>query len=308
MPEIPSLNEPAEYVAWRDRKIAGYPRSVGELIVEVRDPRHLDRLELGAIADRLRRANMAVYASACGGLEEKEIPRALGRQFGLDRLDPNWLADDDGVSSIAARDGEARAEFIPYTNRAIRWHTDGYYNPADRCIRAFVLHCVCSAAVGGESVLLDHEMAYLMLRDENPDWVRALMRPDAMTIPERIDAGAVARAARTAPVFSLDAGGVLHMRYTARTISIGWVDDADTAGAVGRLAQWFTGETPHALRVRLEPGMGVICNNVLHARTAFTDTPQHPRLLYRARYYDRAGSISTNKPEADPPRHGIRNA
>jgi hypothetical protein len=33
--------------------------------------------------------------------------------------------------------------------------------------------------------------------------------------------------------------------------------------------------------------MGVICNNVLHARTAFRDDPSRPRLLYRARYYDR---------------------
>jgi alpha-ketoglutarate-dependent taurine dioxygenase len=230
---------------------------------------------------------MAVYASACGELEDKEIARALGLQFGLERLDPNWLADDDGVSSIAAREGGAHGEFIPYTDRAIRWHTDGYYNPQERCIRAFVLHCVRSAADGGESLLLDHEIAYLMLRDENPDWVRALMRPGAMTIPERTEGGAVARAARTAPVFSVEEGGVLHMRYTARTVSIGWAEDTDTAAAVARLAQWLAADAPHALRVRLEPGMGVICNNVLHARSAFRDDPARPRLLYRARYYDR---------------------
>ena len=284
---VPSLDEPAVYAAWRERKIAGYPRSADELIVEVRDPRRLDRVERAAIADRLRRANMAVYASAFGELEDKEIPRALGRQFGLERLDPNWLADDDGVSSIAAREGEAHGEFIPYTNRAIRWHTDGYYNPPERCIRAFVLHCVRSAADGGESALLDHEIAYLMLRDENPDWVRALMKPGAMTIPERTEGGAVARAARTAPVFSVEEGGVLQMRYTARTVSIGWSGDTDTAAAVARLAQWLGADAPHALRVRLEPGMGVICNNVLHARSAFRDDPARPRLLYRARYYDR---------------------
>ena len=284
---VPSLDEPAAYAAWRERKIAGYPRSADELIVEVRDPRRLDRIERAAIADRLRRANMAVYASACGELEDKEIPRALGRQFGLERLDPNWLADDDGVSSIAAREGEAHGEFIPYTNRAIRWHTDGYYNPPERCIRAFVLHCVRSAADGGESALLDHEIVYLMLRDENPDWVRALMQPGAMTIPERTEGGAVARAARTAPVFSIEEGGELQMRYTARTVSIGWAGDTDTAAAVAQLAQWLAADAPHALRVRLEPGMGVICNNVLHARSAFRDDPARPRLLYRARYYDR---------------------
>jgi hypothetical protein len=284
---VPSLGEPAAYSVWRERKTGGYPRSADELVVEVRDPRRLDRIERAAIADRLRRANMAVYASACGELEDKEIPRALGRQFGLERLDPNWLADDDGVSSIAAREGEAHGEFIPYTNRAIRWHTDGYYNPPERCIRAFVLHCVRSAADGGESALLDHEIVYLMLRDENPDWVRALMQPGAMTIPERTEGGAVARAARTAPVFSIEEGGELQMRYTARTVSIGWAGDTDTAAAVAQLAQWLAADAPHALRVRLEPGMGVICNNVLHARSAFRDDPARPRLLYRARYYDR---------------------
>ncbi len=35
-----------------------------------------------------------------------------------------------------------------------------------------------------------------------------------------------------------------------------------------------------------EPGWGLICNNVLHTRTGFADG-QPPRLLYRARYYDR---------------------
>lgn len=289
------LEDTEAFRVWREEKLAAYPRRAEELVVEVRDPRCLSAPEHAALADRLRRANMAVYASACGALEDKEIARAgkeivrdLGRQFGLRRLDPNWLADDDGVSSIAVREGEARGEFIPYTNRAIRWHTDGYYNPPERRIRAFVLHCVRSAAQGGESLLLDHEIAYLMLRDANPEWIRALMQPGAMTIPERTEAGGVARAAQSAPVFSVDASdGALHLRYTARTVSIGWAQDAATGGAVKRLADWFAGETPHALRLRLEAGMGVICNNVLHARTAFSDDPARPRLLYRARYHDR---------------------
>ena len=69
----------------------------------------------------------------------------------------------------------------------IKWHTDGYYNPPERQVRSFVLHCVHSAAQGGENRLLDHEIAYLMLRDENADFIRALSTADAMTIPERTD-------------------------------------------------------------------------------------------------------------------------
>jgi alpha-ketoglutarate-dependent taurine dioxygenase len=302
------LEDAEAFRVWREAKLAAYPKRAEELLVEVRDPRHLSAAERAAIADRLRRANMALYATkpygdgavAARGDDEiagtgealaregKERARALGRQFGLERLDPNWLADDDGVSSITVREGQARGEFIPYTSRAINWHTDGYYNPPERRIRAFILHCARSAAAGGESLLLDHEIAYLMLRDEDPDWIRALMQPGAMTIPERTNEGGVARATSSAPVFSVDErDGALHMRYTARTVSIGWAQDAATAGAVARLAAWFAGETPHALRLRLEPGMGVICNNVLHARTAFRDDPSRPRLLYRARYYDR---------------------
>ena len=243
----------------------------------------------------MRRANVAVYASRLAEDPDrqaarpgKEIARELGRQFGLERLDPNWLADDDGVSSITVREGETRGEFIPYTSRAIRWHTDGYYNPPERRIRAFILHCARPAAAGGESLLLDHEIAYLMLREENPEWTRALLQPGAMTIPARSNEGGVARAESRAPVFSIDAGdGALHMRYTARTVSVGWAQDAATSGAAARLAQWLEGQNPFAFRLRLEAGMGVICNNVLHARSAFSDDPSRPRLLYRARFYDR---------------------
>jgi hypothetical protein len=33
--------------------------------------------------------------------------------------------------------------------------------------------------------------------------------------------------------------------------------------------------------------MGLVCNNVLHDRSGFTETPERRRLLYRARYHDR---------------------
>jgi alpha-ketoglutarate-dependent taurine dioxygenase len=279
--------EPRGYAAWRERKLAGCPRRAEELIVEVRDPRALSATERGAILERCYRANMAVYASRCGEESDKEIARALGLQFGLARLDPNWLADDDGISSIAVRDAVTRGELIPYTSKPIRWHTDGYYNPPERRIHSFVLHCVRGAAEGGETQLLDHELAYLLLREANPDWARALMRADAMTIPKRASGGEVERAAQSGPVFSFDHDCALHMRYTARTVSIQWADDPDTACAARFLAQWLGDDAPFTLRLKLEPGMGVICNNVLHARSGFRDDPDRPRLLYRARYYDR---------------------
>ncbi|CAK0762686.1 hypothetical protein CCP3SC1AL1_3120004 [Gammaproteobacteria bacterium] len=41
------------------------------------------------------------------------------------------------------------------------------------------------------------------------------------------------------------------------------------------------------LRATLSVGQGLVGNNFLHDRRGFTDDPASPRLIYRARYYDR---------------------
>ena len=281
------LQDADAYASWRERKLEQAPRSVAELIVEVRDPRALSTAEHEALLARICRCNMAIYVSPIRN-EDNVIPRELGRQFGLEHLDANWLADEDGISEIQVTSGQPRQSYIPYTSRPIKWHTDGYYNPPERTIRGMVLHCVRSAQQGGENRLFDHEMAYLLLRDENPDHIRALMQPDAMTIPERVDANDGVRPEQPGPVFSVDgASGNLHMRYTARTRSIEWKQDAATQAAVAALENVLAEDSAHVQHGRLEPGMGLLCNNVLHDRAAFTDDPASPRLLYRARYHDR---------------------
>ena len=152
-----------------------------------------------------------------------------------------------------------------------------------------VLHCVRPAASGGANALLDHELAYIALRDASPRWLRALMAPDAMTIPAREDEAGVARPAQPGPVFSVDAqDGTLHMRYTARTRSIEWKNDAATLEGVPRFssAAWPT-TTPTCCTCVWSPAWASSANNVLHDRSAFVDEPSAPRLLYRARYLDR---------------------
>src|SRR5512142_974284 len=281
------LNDVASYSSWREHKLAVAPKSAAELIVEVRDPRALTPNEHAALAERIRHCNMAIYASPMHEADT-DIPRLLGAQFGLTHLDANWLAGEDGISEIRVFDNGTRQHYIPYTDRPIKWHTDGYYNPPEREIRAMVLHCVRNASSGGENQLMDHEMAYLLLRDEDPQHIQALMQPNAMTIPERVDETDGVRAAQSGPVFSLDTYGNLHMRYTARTRSIEWKQDSVTPAAVAALERLLASNSPHIFKARLDPGMGLLCNNVLHDRSAFTDDPLHPpRLLYRARYLDR---------------------
>jgi hypothetical protein len=284
------LADDAAYQAWRAAKLAHFPRTLAELVVEVRDPRSLSRGERQALLDRCKRANMAIYASSAGGDPDKEIPRRLGLQLGLRDLDPNFLADDDGISPLAVAARGTRGEFIPYTNRGIRWHTDGYYNPGERTVRAVLLHCVERAEAGGENELLDHEIAYIQLRDRNPEHIRALMAHDAMTVPARIEGGRIERPAQPGPVFSVDAGGCLHMRYTARAVSIEWKNDGPTQAALAALEEILGAASRWVFRSRLEPGMGLLCNNVLHTRTPFTDSPRRRRLIYRARYYQRVAA------------------
>jgi len=89
-------------------------------------------------------------------------------------------------------------------------------------------------------------------------------------------------------VFS-DEGGTLHMRYTARTRSIVWRADAATRDAVERLREILDSDSPYVFRLRLAGGQGLVCNNVLHDRSAFTDDPGQGRLVYRVRYGDRVG-------------------
>ena len=282
-----ALDDKAAYERWRDRKLAEAPASAGDLIVEVGDPRALSTAEHAALMARVRRCNMAIYAGAMLD-EDTDIPRRLGEQFGLSRLDANWLAGEDGISEIRVFNDGTQKHYIPYTDRPIKWHTDGYYNSPEWQIRGMVLHCVRRAASGGENRLMDHEMAYLLLREESPEHIQALMQPDAMIIPERVDEKDGVRPAQGGPVFSLDDGGNLHMRYTARTRSIAWKQDAATLAAVAALERLLNQDgTPHVFHAQLEPGMGLLCNNVLHDRAAFSDDPARPRLLYRARYLDR---------------------
>ncbi len=277
----------AGYQAWRAQKLMGYPQRAAELIVEVDDPAQLSDGEYRALWQRLAKTGMAVYATNRGEAEDKGIPRDIAAQFGLSQLDANWLADEDGISSITPQEEEGRGkgEFIPYTHNRIRWHTDGYYNPPERRIYAMMLHCVREAAEGGENELFDPELAYIYLRDVDPEHIRALMAEDAMTIPARTDELGVARPDETGPALLLDAGQ-LHLRYTARTKSIVWKPDAATQAAVKALEDLLASEPTGVFKLKLMPGMGLICNNVLHTRSGFSDTPERRRLLYRARYHD----------------------
>lgn len=286
------LRDEAAYAAWREQKLAMYPAALDELMVALENPLAMSDAELGAVRAACERANMAVYSvnPELAGQNTKAMVAELGAQFGLQHLDNNLYADDDGISALQVSAEKRQFEYIPYSNRAISWHTDGYYNSPQNRIRGMILHCASPAAEGGENSLVDHEIIYIQLRDENPAYIEALMHPEAMTIPANIENGVEIRPEQTGPVFSVDElSGRLHMRYTARTRSIAWRQDTLTQAAVKYLEALLDSDSPYIFHHRLQAGQGIICNNILHRRNAFSDDPEsgQQRLFYRARYYDR---------------------
>ena len=281
------LDNDSAYQAWREARLDHYKSLGSDPVIHVRDIARLESPEHAALLASCQAMNLAIYEA--GTPVDKQASRALGKQFGLETLDMNLRADEDSITSLRVVAESAGTHYIPYTNRPLNWHTDGYYNRPEEQVRGIVMHCVSTSASGGDNLFLDPEMAYLLMRDENPDYIRALMQPDEMTIPANIEAGVELRAAQSGPVFSVSAGGALHMRYTARTRSIEWKDDRNTRLAVGFLSELLNSDVLYIVRHRLQAGQGIICNNVLHKREAFNDDEQagQTRLLYRARYHER---------------------
>lgn len=290
------LDDRRRYQAWREAKLAGYPRTLDALTVPIDRLGSLTRREREAILSLCRRANMALYAARSWGPDEDSARRdlaAFGAAFGLIAVEDHRSAERDGIVRIERVEGGGRLGYIPYTDRAINWHTDGYYNfhGPSRCVKALTLHCVRSAEHGGENRLLDHEIAYLRLRDADPALVEALMRPDAMAIPESVEAGGRVRPLNVGPVFYVDpATARLGMRFTARKRSVLWRDDRATRVAAAQLEEILESD-PLVVTARLAPGQGLLCNNVLHDRSGFVARagPQG-RLLYRIRYLERVAA------------------
>lgn len=263
-----------DYAQWRELKLRHSVRRAEDLMVEIDNPARLSRQEQQAIVHYCAQTNMCFYRSARALADSNEL-KALGAQLGLHQLCNNPGADANKISLIEVVHDSL---YIPYSNKALSWHTDGYYNTTADTVRSFMMHCVRPAADGGDNSYLDPELIFLLLYDQNPDYITALSHPQAMTIPANQDQ----RGMRSGPVFRLDAvTGKLVMRYTERLRHIKWHPSCHKALESLRT---LLRTTPYKLNYKLSAKEGVICNNVLHTRSAFSDSPQRRRLLYRARY------------------------
>ena len=291
VPDSPFLleNEFA-YQQWRKTKLERYSRTNPNSVIRITDPASLSPKTMGEIAVQLETCNFAIFEiDTAERLFSTDDFLAFGRQLGLHRIDTNPAAETNGVTLLSAVDpADRRSRYIPYTNRALNWHTDGYYNPTGSRIDAFSLYCVNQAGQGGDNFMLDHEMVYLQIRDTDADLLVALMDSGIMVIPANISNKRVVRQAESGPVFIVDSvTGCLNMRFSSRPQNIDWKTDALSRRAVGRVREILM-DNEYVTRVKLKSGQGIVCNNVLHGRRAFVDNPvsESSRLYYRARYYD----------------------
>lgn len=291
-----NLDNSEDYLRWRDNKFEHlekqYRNDTPPVFCIFSDGQSPSQSEINHLLAQCRLNSLGLYRiennQNFNHQTAKKMVLNLAKKLGLERLDGNICADRDNLTSITNTEHKGQHEYIPYSTKRLSWHTDGYYNTPDRTINSMLLHCHRDAKNGGESLFMDHEIAYILLRDENPDYIRALSEKDVMTIPANVLDGKVIRDRQTGPVFSQDSQGQLHMRYTARKRNIEWKQKSPTLEAVTFLEELLQSDSKYIIKHTLKPGEGIICRNVLHCRTAYEDYDDEDkkRLLFRGRYYD----------------------
>ncbi len=304
------LGDQDAYQRWRDRKLARHMTDASALMTRIADPGNLSAEERQSLQASCDGNNLCFYHSEAAMTRSRILE--LGACMGLRRVVSNIYADDLGVSEVRVSQDHRQQKFIPYTDRSLNWHTDGYYqsdgngDDTGGRIQSFILHCIESAPSGGENRLLDQEIAYLQLRDRNPDYIAALMHPEAMTIPANRTDDRSIRESVTGPVFAVTASGRLWMRYTARTRSVQWRPDPVLSEARAALTDLLD-NSGYVIRHTLSPGQGLICNNILHNRASFSQCERQNRLLYRVRYLDRVDTQSPTIPDRFDNRNAAQN-
>lgn len=289
-----NMDQSDSYLDWRAKKLASMSDTVAQAgPVELKDLGNPSESERAELARRCAFSNAALYASANNADDPEAVRDQLvgfAAGMGLEIAEKHRSAGRNGIVALTVSNKDSQRSYIPYSKKPMNWHTDGYYNAPDQKIRAMVLHCVRPANDGGVNQFLDPEIAYIRVRDENPDYIDSLMHPQAMTIPENRETNGNLRPASIGPVFEVDpTSGNLEMRYTARTRSISWRDDPITADAVAFLGNLLASDEPYIQTTKMNAGEGVLCNNSLHNRTGFDPNlaSDSKRMLFRIRFHNR---------------------
>ena len=158
---------------------------------------------------------------------------------------------------------------LAYTSRPIAPHTDNPYRDPVPTVQ--LLHCLRSAAAGGDSVFADGFRAAAQLREQDPA-AFAVLATTPVTFGYRDQR---TQLSATRPLIGLDPRGrIREIRCNGRSLQPPSLSPAEAAGFYAAYRA-FAGlaSDPAALHtVRLAPGDCVVFDNtrILHGRTGFT--------------------------------------
>ena len=267
----------AEFLRWAEEKERNIPHNIDGIIVNIHDINNVKTSEIAKIRETINKFNSCIYSSKMALKSNTNLLR-FAESVGMRTYDRNNIESNE-ISTITPLENN-KINYIPYTDKSLNWHTDGYYDK--KSIFSWLLHCVHPATHGGENYLLDHELAlreYVLRHDD----INNLMSEDALTIPESKD---TSRSEISTYIFSIkNQYKKLHMRFSMRKDNIGTSPKA--GDAVIKLREIIENDcAKYSLTYKLQKNEGIITNNILHGRRAFKDDKVKRKLL-RIRSYER---------------------
>ena len=280
-----ALENQTEYISWRDNKLSLYPKDIESLSISF-DFEDIDINKITQLKKIVKDYNFAIYNFSAQVSDEKLQEFCV--QLNLMSSVSNLLADQNGISNITDNSSlvqkKLNIEYIPYTNKPLNWHTDGYYHPLNSTVKSFLLHCSEPAQEGGENLLLDHEILYIFLRDYNPDFIDALMQENIMEIPK--NKNSKISSSSIGPVFYIDTENFLNMRFTSRQQNIIWKKDDMIKKIKDYISSFILDDDKYIFKLLLKKNQGYLANNILHKRERYLDG-ENKRLLKRLRFSER---------------------
>ena len=267
----------AEFLRWAEEKEKNIPQNSDGILVNIHDINNVKPSEIAKIKETIYKHNSCIYSSKIALKSNTNLLKFV-ELVGMRTYDCNNI-DSNEISTITPLQN-SKINYIPYTDKPLNWHTDGYYDK--KSIFSWLLHCVNPATQGGENYLLDHELVlreYLLRNDD----INNLMAEDALTIPASKD---TSRPEISTYIFSFkNKYRRLHMRFSMRKDNIG--TSAKASPAIIKLKEIIENDcAKYSLTYKLQKNEGIITNNILHGRKAFKDDKVKRKLL-RIRSYER---------------------
>lgn len=267
-----------EFKQWALEKEDNIPLNIDDLIVKIHDINHATLAEISNIKDIIKRFNYCIYQSKVGLNAQADLMN-FAQSIGMETYDTNNIHNSP-ISLIMSLETKNALNYIPYTNKKLNWHTDGYYD--EKPIFSWLLHCEEPAYSGGENYLLDHELAireYIIKYDN----LESLSSLDAFTIPGNTHAN---RGETKGYICDNDNEyKKFHMKFSMREKNMKLNEQSKTA--IMRMKKIIKEDCKkYCLTYKLSKNEGIVSNNILHGRNSFEDG-KAMRKLYRIRSYER---------------------